>query len=90
MNCIYSLPCFPSDSNNILNKFSCLLSTWFQYLYINSKNSKFHLNALKESVNICIRVLSEILQFFTHLSLETVFQALTLTQICCVNMNIFF
>ena len=26
----------------------------------------------------------------THLSLETVFQALTLTQICCVNTNIFF
>ena len=28
--------------------------------------------------------------FYPHLSLETVFPALKLTQICCINMNIFF
>ena len=38
MNCIYSLPCFCSDSNDVLNKFSCLIYTWFQNLYINSKD----------------------------------------------------
>ena len=27
-----------SDSNDILNKFSCLAYTWSQYLYINSKD----------------------------------------------------
>ena len=45
MNFIYSLPCFFSDSDDILNKFSCLVCTRFRYLYINSKDSKFHLNS---------------------------------------------
>ena len=45
MNCIYSLPCSCSDFNDMLNKFSCLVHTWFQYLYINSKDIKFHLNS---------------------------------------------
>ena len=31
INCIYSLACFCFDTN-ILNEFSCLVSTWFQYL----------------------------------------------------------
>ena len=39
MNCIYPVPCFSSDSNDILNKFSCLVFTWFQYLYINLKDT---------------------------------------------------
>ena len=38
MNCIYSLPCFCSDSNNILNNLSCVVYNWFQHLYINSKD----------------------------------------------------
>ena len=39
MNCIYSLTCFYSDPNDILSKFSCLVCTCFQYLYINSKDT---------------------------------------------------
>ena len=61
MNYIYSLPCFSSDPNDILNKFSCLVCNWLQYLYINSKDSKFPLNSCSESVNIYIGILSKIL-----------------------------
>ena len=28
MDCIYSMPCFCSDSDDILNKFSCLAYAW--------------------------------------------------------------
>ena len=38
MNSIYFLPCFCPNSNDIQNKFSCLVYTWFQYQYINSKD----------------------------------------------------
>ena len=59
----YSQTCFCSNSNDILNKFSQLLCTWFQYLYISSKNSELHLNSHYEFGNICIRILTGILQF---------------------------
>ena len=38
MNSIYSLFCFTSDSDDLLNTFLCLICTWFQYLYINSND----------------------------------------------------
>ena len=44
INCIYSLACFCFDTN-ILNKFSCLVCTWFQYLlYKFKRHGKLRLN----------------------------------------------
>ena len=88
MNCIYSLPCYCSDSNDILNKFSFLLRTWFQNPYINPKDSKLHFKIV--FLNIYIRITCEFLHFYSHLGLETIFAALKLTQICWININIFF
>ena len=45
INCIYSLACFCFDTN-ILNKFSCLVCTWFQYLlYKFKRHGKLHFNS---------------------------------------------
>ena len=81
MNCIYSLACFCSDTNDILNKFSCLVCTWFQYLlYKARRHSKLHLisHSIKNLLTfICIRIPSQILQLL-----------LKVTQICCIKMNI--
>ena len=45
INCIYSLACFCFDTN-ILNKFSCLVCTWFQYLlYKFKRHSKLYKNS---------------------------------------------
>ena len=45
INSIYSPACFCFDSN-ILNKFSCLVCTWFQYLlYKFKRHGKLHLNS---------------------------------------------
>ena len=49
-------------------------------------HSKLHLNLYLELANICVRILSEILQFYPHLNLRTVFLALKLSQICCTNI----
>ena len=83
MNVIYSLTCFYSDSNDILNKFS-----YFQYLYINSKDT---VNSHWEFVNIWIKITSEILQFLPSFNLGNSIPALKLTQICCIKfMNVSF
>ena len=45
INCIYSLACFCFHTN-ILNKFSCLVCTWFQYLlYKFKRHSKLYKNS---------------------------------------------
>ena len=45
INCIYFLAFFYFDTN-ILNKVSCLVCTWFQYLlYKFKRHGKFHLNS---------------------------------------------
>ena len=45
INCIYSLACFCFHTN-ILNKFSCLVCTWFQYLlYKFKRHSKLYQNS---------------------------------------------
>ena len=88
MNCIYFLPCFSSDSNDILNKFSCFVYTWFQYLCINSKE---RLNYIQTLIKNLLLLASEFLvtfyNFYLHLSLKTVFPVvLKLAQICCINI----
>ena len=45
INSIYSLACFCFDTS-MLNKFSCLVCTWFQYLlYKFKRHGKLHLNS---------------------------------------------
>ena len=83
MNCIYSLPCFCSDSNDILNKFSCLVYTYFQYLYINSKD---RVNYIYTPIKNLSENLLKFCNFYPHLSLKIVFPVLKLTQICCINI----
>ena len=62
MNCIYSLACFCSDTNDILNKLSCFYCTWFQYLLYKFRgHRKLHLDF--HPINICIRIPCEILKF---------------------------
>ena len=57
MSTIYSLPCFCSDYNYIIKKFSCLVCTWFEYLYTNSIDT---VNCIKTPMKnffiICIRI----------------------------------
>ena len=92
INCIYSLACFCFDTN-ILNKFSCLVCTWFQYLlYKFKRHSKLHLKShpFKNLLTSASGYLVTFCNFYSHLSLETVLPALILTQICCINMNISF
>ena len=93
MNCFYSLACFCSDTNDILNKILCLVCTCFQYLlYKCKKHSKFHLNShpIKNLLTFASWYLVKCRNFYTQWSLETVFPALKLAQICCINMNISF
>ena len=87
MNCIYFLPCFCSDSFDILNKFSCLVYTWFQYLYINSKDRLNYIETpIKNLLSLASEYLAKFYNFYHHLSLKTVFPVLKLAQICCINI----
>ena len=92
INCAYSLACFCFDTN-ILNKFSCLVCTWFQYLlYKFKRHGKLHLNShpIQNFLTFASGYPVKFCNFYPHLSLETVSPALKLTQICCINMNISF
>ena len=90
-NCIYSLTCVPSDSNDIPNKFSCLVCTWVQYLYINFKDTINSIwNLIRNLLRFASGYLVSICNFYPHLSLRTLFPALKLTQLCFINLNIFF
>ena len=84
--------CFCFD-NNILNKFSCLGCTWFQYLlYKFKRHSKLYLNShpINNLLTLASVYLVKFCNFYPHLSLGTVFPVLKLTQIFCINMNISF
>ena len=76
MNCISSPACFCSDTNDLLNKISCLVFTWFQYLlYKFKRNNKSNLKS---------HPFKNMLTFasgYPQITLETVFSALKLTQI---------
>ena len=92
VNCIYSLACFCFDTN-ILNTFSCLVCTSLQYLlYKFKRHSKFHLNShpIKNLLTFASVYPVKFCNFYPHLSLETMFPAVKLTQICCINMDISF
>ena len=81
INCIYSLACFCFDTN-ILNKFSCLVCTWFQYLlYKFKRHGKLHFNRhpIKNLLTFVSVYLVKFCNFYPHLSLKTVFSALKLT-----------
>ena len=91
INSIYSLACFCFDTN-ILNNFSCLICTWFQYLFYKFKrHGKLHLNShfIQNFLTFASGYLVKFCNFYPHLSLETVFPALKLTQICCINEHFF-
>ena len=78
---------------DILNRFSCLVHTCFQYvLYKFKRHSKLHLNSysFKNLLTFASGYLVKLCKLNPQLSLETVFPVLKLTQICCINMNIFF
>ena len=93
MNCIYSLACFCSESNDILNTFSCLLFTSFQYLlYKFKRHTKLHLNSIpiKNLLTFTSVYLVKFRNCYPQLSLEIVSPALNLTQIFRINMNISF
>ena len=91
MNCNYSLPCFCSDSNDLI-RFSCLVCTWFQYLYIKSKDTVNCIRTpIKNFLTFASGYLVKFCNCYPHLSLETVLLALKLTQIwCCINVNMSF
>ena len=59
---------------------------------INSKDNKMYLNShpIKNLLTFASVHLVKFCSFYSHLSLETLFPALKLTQICCINMNISF
>ena len=87
MNCIYFLPCFCSDSNGILNKLSCLVHTWFQYLYINSKDGLNYIwTPIENLLSLSSKYQVKFYNFYPYLSLKTVFSVLKLTKICCINI----
>ena len=93
MNCIYALAWFCSDTNDILNNFSCSVCTCFHYLlYKFKRHSKLHLNShpIKNLLIFASVYQVKFYNFYTHLSLETEFPALKLTQICWINMKITF
>ena len=56
------------------------------------RNSKLHLNSppINNLLTFASGYLVKFCNFYPQLSLETVFLALKLTQICCINMNISF
>ena len=83
INCIYSLASFCFDTN-ILNRFSCLVYAWFQYLvYKFKRHGKLHLNShpSKNFLSFASGYLVKLCNFCPHLSLETVFPALTATSL---------
>ena len=93
MNCIYFLACFCSESDDILNTFSCLLCTSFQYLLYRFKiHTKMHLNSIpiKNLLTFTSVYLVKFRNCYPQLSLEIVSPALNLTQIFRINMNISF
>ena len=78
---------------NILNKFSCLVCTWFQYLlYKFKRHSKLYLNSypINNLLTLASVYLVKFCNFYPHLTLGTIFPVLKLTQIFCINMNISF
>ena len=93
MNCISSPDCFCSDTNDLLNKISCLVFTWFQYLlYKFKRNNKSNLKShpFKNMLTFASGYLAKFCNFYPQITLETVFSALKLTQIYWINVNIFF
>ena len=60
-----------------------LFSGLFLFLHLN-----FH--PIKNLLTYASGYLKKFCNFYAHLNLETVFPALKLTQICCINMNISF
>ena len=93
MNCISSPACFCSDTNDLLNKISCLVFTWFQYLlYKFKRNNKSNLKShpFKNMLTFASGYLAKFCNFYPQITLETVFSALKLTQIYWINMNIYF
>ena len=93
INCIYFLPCFCFDTN-ILNMFVFMFGMYLvQYLLWKSKDT---VNCIWTPIplRICKHLLQDNLvkfcNFYPHLNLETVFPALKLTQIYCMDMNISF
>ena len=86
MNCVYSTPCFCSDSNDVLNNFPCVVCVWFQYLYINSEDK---VNCIKTPIKNLLKCVSGYLvSFYSYLGLKTVFSVLKLTQICYKNLKV--
>ena len=88
VKCIYSLACFCFDTN-ILHKFSSLVCTWFQYLlYKFKRHNKLELKShpLKNFLRFASGYPVKFCNFYPHLSLETVFPTLKLTQICCIKI----
>ena len=89
INCIYSLACFYFYAKIywiIFHVWYVLRSNIYQ------RHSKLHLNShpIKNFLTFASEYLVKFCNFYPHLSLETVFPALKLTQICCTNMNISF
>ena len=83
--------CFCSDTNDILNKYSCLLCTWFQYLlYKFKRHSKLHLNFHITKNLLRSGYLVKFCNFYPQLCLKTAFPALKLRQVFCKNMSISF
>ena len=66
---------------------------WFHYLlYKFKRHSKLHLNSrtIKNFLTLALRYLKQFCNFYIQLSLQTIFSALKLTKICCININISF
>ena len=93
---IYTLPCL-LHKQSIIIKYKCckqinkylycyelhLFSGLFLFLHLN-----FH--PIKNLLTYASGYLKKFCNFYAHLNLETVFPALKLTQICCININISF
>ena len=85
------MPCCCSNSNDILNKFLCLVCTWFQYLYLNSKDTiNVIWTPIKKLLTFFIRIPNEIFTIFAKFMLGNSIHCTQLTQICCININIYF
>ena len=68
-----------------------MLCNWSQYLDINSKDTENPISTPnKNFLTFAWGYLVKYCNFYPRLSLETVFPALKLTQICYINMNISF
>ena len=92
MSTIYSLPCFlfwlqlynekVFMFGMYLVRISIYKFNWHSKLHSNSHEEFFYHLYQDNLVKVCF--------FYPHLSLETVFLPLKLTQIFCINMNIYF